>query len=1002
MPSTERRSRRIDVQLPNTGGGTILSGASAPGAASNIPAPGVPTGLRVLTTALLFSAVTARAGAELAWLVPAGIAPDAYTVQWSTTAGFTSAETLTADRGQFSSFAVAGLPVNTLVYFRVAALARGVLGAWSASASTTTPVDVSPPDPPTSPAATFLSSGALRISWAKSASPNFKSVEVRIFNSASKTVEYDLISEADGSVYDWPAARNRSQSVGSPDGSPDRSVYVELRARSWGNVFSTTVNASATLAVPANVVGATATWDGATGSCRFSWTPVSGAVAYRLTIDGTPRTVADTQHLYDLATNRVEHSGTPDPDLSWSIVAIDALDQVSASAASGTATLARPATPTSVAHAWSGDTGTAGADWSIDCAPISGVTKRQLTLDSVVRDLPVVGRYAYPFDLNAQEHSGVGDPVLSYSLVWVDALGQTSTTPASGTATNAAPAAPSAVALIALFAGFRVDVTCVAPADFKTYRYRIIQTSPAAGDVTMEDPAASIPRNVTTPATYQVGVRAVDRFDQASTETLSTALLVDALSLALLRERLVYSDSDSTAAAPLKRDMSDGVLGSGGVSYASNAGWVRSITADWQLLERIKVITLAMAPASGTTSWYLRTSKDNATWSYFSGPLVATGATGQSTTLTSVASAAAAQTAAVSSATLGNSTFARVDLPSVQECRYVELWLRNTAAATTLNEFFPRRLIQTDDLEAESIRAFNIAAGAVTADKLTIPGTASFDAQLRLIQFRVPVGLDLGSGIYQGTGTFASPTTGLKLWNDGGIGRLATYNAGVAQVQLDTNGELVAGGGTFRANGTRVVFQRTLGLANNESLLRVQALDATPMFYLRATEMTGGGVSEHKIQLQIDAHPSSGKFTFVIPGYEYTNFTGVFKLSLFGAEVGITGGLSVGTATAVASGEVRASGSSGGNYMVIIGNEVPSGQRGLSLRYRSDLDRVQISSVHQGTSFKPMQLLASQMGFFDAVPIFKPTVAAVATDLASVIALANSLRSAMGSLGLAQ
>lgn len=57
--------------------------------------------------------------------------------------------------------------------------------------------------------------------------------------------------------------------------------------------------------------------------------------------------------------------------------------------------------------------------------------------------------------------------------------------------------------------------------------------------------------------------------------------------------------------------------------------------------------------------------------------------------------------------------------------------------------------------------------------------------------------MNIGSsgGIYQGTGSFGSPTTGLKVWNDGGVGRLATYNSGTAQVYFDTTGTLTAGAG---------------------------------------------------------------------------------------------------------------------------------------------------------------------------------------------------------------
>lgn len=69
-----------------------------------------------------------------------------------------------------------------------------------------------------------------------------------------------------------------------------------------------------------------------------------------------------------------------------------------------------------------------------------------------------------------------------------------------------------------------------------------------------------------------------------------------------------------------------------------------------------------------------------------------------------------------------------------------------------------------------------------------------------------PLYLDSAGGIFQGTGTFASPTTGLKIWNDSGVGRIAGYNAGTVQWYGNTDGKLYAGGGAVAldANGVRL------------------------------------------------------------------------------------------------------------------------------------------------------------------------------------------------------
>jgi hypothetical protein len=66
--------------------------------------------------------------------------------------------------------------------------------------------------------------------------------------------------------------------------------------------------------------------------------------------------------------------------------------------------------------------------------------------------------------------------------------------------------------------------------------------------------------------------------------------------------------------------------------------------------------------------------------------------------------------------------------------------------------------------------------------------------------------IDSAGGIYQGTGTFASPTTGLKIWNSSGVGMIGGYSSGVAQWYGNTDGKLYAGGGNVMmdANGVTI------------------------------------------------------------------------------------------------------------------------------------------------------------------------------------------------------
>jgi len=76
--------------------------------------------------------------------------------------------------------------------------------------------------------------------------------------------------------------------------------------------------------------------------------------------------------------------------------------------------------------------------------------------------------------------------------------------------------------------------------------------------------------------------------------------------------------------------------------------------------------------------------------------------------------------------------------------------------------------------------------GAITAQSGSIAGVLS---------------IGTSGGIYQGTGTFATPTTGLKIWNDSGVGRIAGYNSGVLQWYANSDGTLKAGGGDVTLNG---------------------------------------------------------------------------------------------------------------------------------------------------------------------------------------------------------
>ena len=81
-----------------------------------------------------------------------------------------------------------------------------------------------------------------------------------------------------------------------------------------------------------------------------------------------------------------------------------------------------------------------------------------------------------------------------------------------------------------------------------------------------------------------------------------------------------------------------------------------------------------------------------------------------------------------------------------------------------------------------------------------------------------PLTLGTNGGIYQGTGTFASPTTGLKLWNQSGIGRLAGYNSSVLQWSADTDGRLYAGAGNVKLDSNGISINTSDGAFTPSSI----------------------------------------------------------------------------------------------------------------------------------------------------------------------------------------
>lgn len=327
--------------------------------------------------------------------------------------------------------------------------------------------------------------------------------------------------------------------------------------------------------------GITATWIGV-GDLLVTWTNPTEAnfknvqVVIRASAGGAIYRTVDSavgRLLYPLAWNKEDTSGVGDPSLYVELRSRTFSNVLGTIVNTGLVTKAAPATPTGVAHSWSGDTannGIAGADWTISWTRAEDAAYNRINIDSIAH---YIGNsrsdYTYPFALNGTEHAGTPDATLSYFLYAFDGFNQPSTA-SSGTAINRNPPAPTVALTQGAVSGLYATIAGTKAADFLAYE--VVWKRDGTTVATVEG-ADSFVRYEMQDAddggfhSWTAVVRQKDMFAQYSTATTSSAVAFEALTLSYLRDGIVYSDSLSTSPVTLKAAFADGVTTSGGVSY---------------------------------------------------------------------------------------------------------------------------------------------------------------------------------------------------------------------------------------------------------------------------------------------------------------------------------------------------------------------------------------------------------------------------------------------------
>lgn len=288
---------------------------------------------------------------------------------------------------------------------------------------------------------------------------------------------------------------------------------------------------------------------------------------------------------------------------------------------------------------------------------------------------------------------------------------------------------------------------------------------------------------------------------------------------------------------------------------------------EWPLLYRFKSVTVSGANGVG----YMATSLDGTTWRYFSGPA---GSKGSASIQLTEQSQANAEIMAVDLPLDG-----RWDLPTVVEARFLRLYHRSKSGAYTLYEYYPRRLVQSDDIEAESIRAINIAAHQITADHINV---LNLDAVAYITAGAKAVRLD-ASGITINAPDLAALQNINKItWKSGATPTMDIYSA-VSGGTYQGNIEGHASASTY--GELYMLAEGFSGGDNARMILRGAVSGGSSLVYLESTlAYVLGGLS---VGFSAgDAAPGSMRVQ---------------------DHATILGGLNIGTATGAATGEIKAS-----------------------------------------------------------------------------------------------
>lgn len=388
---------------------------------------------------------------------------------------------------------------------------------------------------------------------------------------------------------------------------------------------------------------------------------------------------------------------------------------------------------------WNGDTGTAAADCIVTWNAENSASAYVIRVNSATTYVTTDNKFTYTWEENRRINTPSGLYTLPIAVWAINKLGQSGVL-ATVTHTNAAPTTTGAsVSVYAGFSQISASVTHTQIDDVWQYKWTL------GSQVIITTSKDVIFPAVDTGNQY-VRCNIIDRFGRASSNIDSNTVYLEPLTISGLRATLRYTDSQSTSPATLA-GLKDDDLTTNVISHTNTTASSRWTQGERDLIDRVKTITLS---ANGSMRFYFTTS-DGVTTRYFAGPLTS------GRVLTEYASQALAESNYL---TYDGTT--RYDFPSLVEARIFRLYHWISSGTYYLREFYPRRLIQSDDIEAESIKGINVAALAITADKISVTNLSAITANLGTVTAGTISGLTILGGEITGA-TLQTAYTGSRI-----------------------------------------------------------------------------------------------------------------------------------------------------------------------------------------------------------------------------------------------